>query len=215
MDGNRRWAKAEHKPALFGHRAGLDTAHTIVDGAFSEGVEFVTLYALSTENLKRSAEEVAHLFGLIEVAFDTWLDEFIEEGGRVRFIGDRALLPERVVQKIEAGEEKSRMGTKGTLVVALSYGGRAEIVSAVNALMIEDREQISEDDLRNALWSKDIPDPDLIIRTGGDQRLSNFLTWQSVYSELMFTKTLWPAYSIEEFKTHLQNYAERKRNFGV
>ncbi len=215
MDGNRRWAKERNLPAYDGHRAGLDKAKEVTTWAHAAGLDEVTLYAFSTENWKRDVAEVKYLITLIDTAFERWLDEFISTGGTFRVIGERERLPVKTRLRIEEAEAKSKLGTTGTLVLAISYGGRAEILNAVQTLLRGGKKQVTEDEFTNALWSAGLSDPGLIIRTGGEHRLSNFLTWQSVYSELMFTDTLWPAFSREEFEALLLEYKNRKRNFGV
>jgi undecaprenyl diphosphate synthase len=215
MDGNRRWAKANGLLALEGHRAGLEKAKEIARAAFDAGVTTLYYYAFSTENWKRAPEEVSYLLTLFEKAITDELEEFAKEDICVRFIGDLARLPEKVQVLAKNLEEKTSGNKRGTLVIAFSYGGRAEIVHAVNQLIEEGREVVTEEDIQHALWSKGLPDPDLIIRTSGEQRLSGFLTWQSIYSELVFTDTLWPSFTKEEFEQHLAEFRDRKRNFGV
>lgn len=214
MDGNRRWAKERGKPTLEGHRAGLEKLNDLLAWARARDVEEVTLYAFSTENWNRSPEEVAYLMELFEQAFDTQFEPFMGEGGRVRFIGERERLPEKLRASMERAEKRSETGTAGTLVVALSYGGRAEILAAARSLVARGAKDIDETAFKGAMWSAGLLDPDLIIRTGGDKRLSNFLTWQSTYSELFFTDTKWPDFSEEEFDTILREYGERERRHG-
>lgn len=214
MDGNRRWAKERGLSSLEGHTTGLDKVSEVITWARDAGIEEVTLYAFSTENWGRPEDEVNYLLGLFEYAFLEKLDPFIEEGGRVRFIGDRTRFQEKLQRIMLDTEERSRSGTNGMLIVALSYGGRAEILSAVNQLLEAGREQITEAELRDAMWSTGLLDPDLIIRTGGEKRLSNFLTWQSVYSELFFLDIKWPDFSKEDFDAVLREYATRERRRG-
>jgi undecaprenyl diphosphate synthase len=215
MDGNRRWAKAAGVSSLEGHKAGLAKAKEIAQVAFNAGVTTLYYYAFSTENWKRAPEEVSYLLSLFESAITSEFDEFGKENIQVRFIGDLSRMPSKLASMARDLEEKTASNTRGTLVIALSYGGRSEIVHAVNKLIQEGREVVSEEELGRALWTGNLPNPELIIRTSGEERLSNFLTWQSVYSELIFTETLWPAYTKEEFEGHLAEYRERKRNFGA
>lgn len=215
MDGNRRYAKAKGIASLDGHRAGLEKAKEIARAAFDAGIRTLYLYAFSSENWKRVPEEVAYLIQLFEQAITKEFDEFIKEGVCVRFIGDLARFPEKLQTLARELEAKTVQNTRGTIVIALSYGGRAEIVHAANKLIQQGREVVSETDMQDALWSKGLPDPDLIIRTGGEKRLSGFLTWQSIYSELIFTDTLWPALTTDELKGFLHEFEARKRNFGV
>jgi undecaprenyl diphosphate synthase len=214
MDGNRRWAKEKGVPILEGHRAGLEKIKEVLEWALDVGVKEVTVYAFSTENWNRSEEEVKQFMGLIEFAFATWIDEIIEKDTKVRLIGQFDRMTESAQKKIAEVTERTKDGKNGTLVIALSYGGRAEILSAVNKLLLMEREVVTEEELRNAMWSAGLLDPDLIIRTGGEKRLSNFLTWQSTYSELFFTETKWPAFSREEFDSILAEFAERERRHG-
>ncbi|MFA6414709.1 MAG: polyprenyl diphosphate synthase [Candidatus Paceibacterota bacterium] len=215
MDGNRRWAKERGLPKMDGHAAGLEKAKEIIRHAFTQDVGTVVLYAFSTENWNRTPEEVGYLMELFGGALMRDLDELAREGIRVRFVGDLARLPEKLYVSAKELEEGSASATSGkTLAVALSYGGRAEILAAVNRLLAEGKQEIKEEDMNAALWSVGMQDPDLIIRTGGEKRLSGFLPWQSVYSELFFTDTLWPAFTKEEFDTILAEFAQRERRRG-
>lgn len=214
MDGNRRWAKEHNLPTLEGHRAGAEKIHDLVTWAGAVGIEEVTVYAFSTENWNRSKEEVGYLMMLAEHLFKKEISRFIEAGVRLRFIGDLSLASEQIQEVIKTAEEQTQGGDKGTLVFAFSYGGRPEILAAVNRLLREGKETVDEEGFSNALWSAGLLDPDLILRTGGDHRLSNFLPWQSVYSELFFTDTKWPDLSKEEFDNVLLEFAERERRHG-
>jgi len=215
MDGNRRWAKEHNLPTLEGHRAGAEKIHDLVTWAGSAGIEEVIVYVFSTENWNRSKEEVGYLMTLLEHFFEKETDRFVEAGVRLRFIGDLTLASARIQNVIAEVQEQTKGGTKGTLVFAFSYGGRPEILAAVNRLLKEGKESVDEEGFSNALWSTGLLDPDLILRTGGDQRLSNFLPWQSVYSELFFTDTKWPDLSKEEFESVLLEFAERERRHGT
>ncbi len=214
MDGNRRWAKEQGLPTLEGHRAGLEKVKDLMDWAREAGIKEVILYAFSTENWNRAPEEVSYLMDLFEHAFTTWLKEIQKDGGRIRFIGQRARFSERMQKLMNDAEEQTKDGTTGTLAIALSYGGRAEILDAVNTLLEEGREVVTEEELREVMWSRGLADPDLIIRTSGEKRLSNFLTWQGVYSELFFTDTKWPGFSKEEFDAIITEYSSRERRHG-
>lgn len=214
MDGNRRWAKGHGLPSLEGHRRGLEKVEELVSWAEESGVKEIILYAFSTENWNRSREEVGYLMNLFEDAFGERIEKIEEKGFRVRFIGQRERVPESLQKKMREAETRTSSGTKGTLVIALSYGSRAEIIDAVNTLLSSKREHVEEKDLENVLWSRGIADPDIIIRTGGDKRLSNFLLWQSAYSELFFSDTLWPDFSKEEFNAILREFASRERRRG-
>lgn len=212
MDGNRRWAKQQKLPTFEGHRKGAETLKELVRWAEKAHVTHIIAYAFSTENWKRSEEEVGALMKLLEEYLKDDLRE-LSTSAQIRFIGERERFSPNVQQAMKEVEEKA-MKTGPVLAIALSYGGRSEIVRAAQALQ-EHGSVISEEAISGALMTLGIPDPDLIIRTGGDQRLSNFLPWQSVYSELVFTSTLWPDFSEEEFTQHLSSFRDRKRNFGA
>lgn len=215
MDGNRRYAKEQGLTSFEGHRQGMRKIRDVVRWAKEAGVQNVITYAFSTENWNRLPEEVAYLMTLFESAFGGEDIEAIkQEGFRVRVIGERDRLPKALQKKVEEAEERTKEGEAGTLAVALSYGGRTEIVDAVNRILQSGASSVDEQTLRSMMWSADIPDPDLIIRTGGDQRLSNFLPWQSVYSELFFTETKWPAFEKGEFDSILAAYGARERRLG-
>ena len=216
MDGNRRWAKDRGLPTIEGHRQGYETLKACVSWAEEAGVENIIVYAFSTENLKRRAEEeVSYLMQLIRFAVEKQLSDMLKKGVRIRFLGQWELLPEDIQKHMRSIEDKSKNNTNLTLGIALSYGGRAEVVAAIKKLPTESLQNITEENFSNYLWTSGIPDPDLIIRTGGAKRLSNFLPWQSVYSELYFTDTYWPAFSKEEFIQALDQFAGTKRNFGA
>ena len=214
MDGNRRWAKAKGLPSMAGHKEGFERLKSVARWARNLGIEQLTVYAFSTENWNRAKEEVRYLTDeLLEHALTTGLEELIEEGGCIRFIGERERFSQRFQDLMSGMEERTRDNEAGMLIIALSYGGRAEILSAVGRLIIEGA-SVSEETLHARMWSAGLQDPDLIIRTGGEERLSNFLTWQSVYSELHFTKTLWPDFSEEEFRTICKSVESRDRRMG-
>ncbi|MBU2103519.1 di-trans,poly-cis-decaprenylcistransferase [Patescibacteria group bacterium] len=214
MDGNRRWARAQGLPTFEGHAKGILKILDVVNWAQSRGVEQVTIYAFSTENWNRSAEEVSYLMKLFEKFFAEHLAELSEKDVRVRFIGDRTLAAPRTQEILRETERRTAAGINGTLVVAFSYGGRPEILAAVNTLLKMGKQKVTEEEFEAALWTAGLLDPDLIIRTGGEQRLSNFLPWQSAYSELFFTETMWPDFSEEEIEKIFQEYAARERRHG-
>ncbi|MDR3548539.1 MAG: polyprenyl diphosphate synthase [Candidatus Pacebacteria bacterium] len=215
MDGNRRWAKENSVPSLEGHRAGAEKLKEFLPWALERGIKEIIVYAFSTENWNRGEDEVKYLLALIGSLLDDWIDDVLKQGGRLQFIGQLDRLPDALQKKIQQATERTKGGEKGTLIIALSYGGRAEILSAVNKLLTMDREVVTEDDLWSAMWSADFTDPDLIIRTGGEKRLSNFLTWQSTYSELFFTDTKWPDFSKEEFFSILDQFSKREQRHGT
>ncbi len=215
MDGNRRWAKARGLPTLEGHTVGFAKAKEIVRHAFDRGVGTVIVYAFSTENWKRAADEVGYLMNLFANALTNEFSDLVNEGVRITFLGDLSRLPSGLAaaaRKLET--ESARNGSGKTIGIALSYGGRAEIVAGVNALITSGKKEVTEADVSAALWSAGLPDPDIIIRTSGEQRLSGFLPWQSVYSELFFTDSYWPDFSTAEFDAILESFASRERRNG-
>lgn len=214
LDGNRRWAKEQGLPTLEGHRKGIGKVKEILEWAHEEGILHVVVYAFSTENWNRSSEEVSYLMDLFEEFCDSWSLEVKKLGGRIRFIGERERFRNSLQEKMARAEERTEDGAKGTLWIALSYGGRAEIIAGVRKLLASAKTEITEESFRSCLWASEMPDPDLIIRTGGEQRLSNFLTWESVYSELHFTHTKLPAFTKEEFLSILTEYSNRERRHG-
>ncbi len=214
MDGNRRFAKAKGIPTLEGHRQGYNKIREVVDWCKEAGVKYLVVYAFSTENWNRTQEEVGYLMNLLREVMGRMVEDAIENDTRLIFLGERDRLDAALCRALEEAEEKTRAGTSFTFGIALSYGGRAEIVNAIHRIPKEKLTMISEEEFSALLWTNEIPDPDLIIRTSGEERLSNFLPWQSVYSELFFTKTLWPDFSCEEFDRILVEYAERDRRRG-
>ena len=213
MDGNRRAGEADLGDKLKGHIQGVERAEEIVRAAAQRKIPYLTLYAFSTENWKRSSEEVEVLFGLFRSFFDTQINALIQEGVSLRVIGRRDRLPSDIVSRIVDSEARSKEGTTLTLLIALDYGGRDELVRAAQSLALRD-EVLDEVSLNNALDTVGVPDPDLIVRTGGEQRLSGFLPWQSAYAELSFTDTLWPHFTEAEFEKALAWYETRNRRLG-
>ena len=209
MDGNGRWAKKRGMPREFGHKKGVETFSKITEYCHKIGIKYITVYAFSTENWKRPQREVESIMKLL----DQYLDKSLSEDACVRFIGDKSRLDPPLIEKMEAMENSTKNGTR-VLNVALNYGSRSEIVHACNKLIAEGRTEISEDDLNSVLYTAGCPDPDLIIRTGGDLRISNFLLWQAAYSELYFTDTLWPDMTSDDVDTAIRDFYTRKRRFG-
>lgn len=215
LDGNRRYAKERGLPSLEGHRLGFERVKDIVAWATEAGVRDIALYAFSTENWDRDPQEVAYLMSLYEAFADEWAGAIRAKGGRIRFIGQLERFGESLQAKMRHAEESTREGTGITAWVCLSYGGRAEILDAVNRLMKEGAPgPVDEAMLRARMWSAKMPDPDLIIRTSGEQRLSGFLTWQSTYSELAFLSPQLPALTRQDFDAALADYAARHRRRG-
>jgi undecaprenyl diphosphate synthase len=220
MDGNGRWASKKGLPRVKGHEAGIDAAKKVINIAGELGIKYLTLFAFSIENWGRPQDEVYYLFSLFDKAISLYSDELIEKGVRVKFMGALSLLPENIQQGIAALSSETANNDKLTLVIALSYGSRQEIVDATKAIALEvSQGQISIDDIsidtfRQHLYLPELPDPDLIIRTSGEKRFSNFLLFQSAYSELYFTPVLWPDFDENEFDKALMDYSNRKRKFG-
>ena len=213
MDGNRRWAKEQGLETLAGHKAGEDVFYESVIWVRDCGIPHAVYYAFSTENWGRATKEVEYIMGLFLVFIKRMLAEIDETKIGVRVVGFRSDFSSELQLLIKELEQKSKKYTKTTVWVALSYGGRAEILQAVNQAVLKG-EVVDEKSFGELLWTAGMPDPDLIIRTSGEQRLSNFLPWQSVYSELFFVDTYWPAFTKSEFTRILSEYAARERRNG-
>jgi undecaprenyl diphosphate synthase len=216
MDGNRRWARQRGLSEAEGHAAGVEAIRPIVKRAAALGIEALSIYAFSRENWGRGSEEVETLFSLLESAIRDETPELIRQGVRVRILGRLDELPERTRDSIAEALAATDAGTRMTLNVAFNYSGRSEIVDAARRALADglSAEQITESALRDRLYSPDVPDPDLLIRTGGDQRISNFLLWQAAYAELYFVDRLWPDFDPAAFDAALAEYARRSRRFG-
>ncbi len=214
MDGNRRWARKRNLPALAGHKAGYDKFVEVVGWAKEASVPYVIAYAFSTENWNRSDEEVGYLMDLFRRMAGEWKEKSKQENIRLRFIGARGKLPEDIQNIIADLEEGTKDNTAITVVLAVSYGGRGEIVDVINKLPKEKIGNMTEEEFEIYLWTAGIPDPDMIVRTSGEKRLSGFLPWQSVYAELFFLDTHWPAFTKEEFHKVLNEFAARERRRG-
>lgn len=213
MDGNRRWAKKRLMPPSSGHSVGLNRMVALAERAKERGVSYLTVYALSTENLARPQDELDRMFALIRKQFDGCIEKLLKAGAAVKVIGDLSLLPEDVQKLIADGVKKSPENAPFTFIMALGYGARNEIVRAVN-LAVRQGKEVTEEEFSPLLYTGGIPDPDLIIRTGGELRLSNFLLWQSAYAELYFTDVLFPDFTDEEFDKAIADYSSRDRRFG-
>jgi undecaprenyl diphosphate synthase len=217
MDGNRRWAAARGLPSIAGHVQGVEAIVPIVRSAPDRKIEVLSLYVFSQENWRRPEEEVAGLFGLIDGAVQQYTDELVEQGVRVRVIGRLHEAPVDIQRSIRAAEERTRGGTRMALNIAFNYSGRSEIVDAVRALIAAGvpAQEIDEDRLGAHLYTAGQPDPDLIIRTGAEQRTSNFLLWQGAYAELVFCSALWPDFSEADLDAALAEFAVRQRRYGA
>ena len=216
MDGNRRWAAEKGKSSMEGHIAGARKVREVVRWCSERDIRYLTLYAFSTENWKRSKAEVAFLIKLIGKFLEENLKEFSKEGGQMLFIGDKSPFPESLKRRIDEAEIITRNNEKITVSILLNYGGRAEITAAVKKLVENNAkpEEITEELVAESLYTAGIPDPDLIIRTSGEQRLSNFLLWQSAYSELYFCRNHWPDFSEKDLDKALEEFSLRRRRLG-
>ena len=220
MDGNRRWAKNQGLLPLLGHRAGSESLKKIVRVGNDLGIQHMIFYTFSTENWNRTDEEVSYLMNLIGEFAEKEFEAFHKEGGVLHFVGEMSRFSPKLQTLFADLEEKSKNNTGTHVYFALNYGGRAEILSVVKKIVTENSqnkiqpENITEEYFAKHLQTGDMPDPDIIIRTSGEMRLSGFLPWQGVYSELFFTKTLWPDFSKEEFLKILEEFNDRERRMG-
>ena len=221
MDGNRRWARARNLPVKAGHKEGAETLKKVVRYANKIGIKYITVYAFSTENWKRSEEEVNALMFLLESYLEDFSKEADTENYVIKVLGDMTALSEKLQKRINEAIERTKNNTGTVLSIALNYGGRNEIVNAVKQIAqkvqegILKIEDISEEVVSENLYTKAIPDPDLLIRTSGEIRLSGFLPWQSVYSEFIFIEKLWPDFSSEDLDEAIKVYKKRNRKFGA
>ena len=217
MDGNRRWAAARGLPAIAGHVQGVEAIRPIVRVAPDKGIEVLSLYVFSRENWRRPDDEVAGLLGLIDGAVRQYTDELVVEGVRVRVIGRLHEAPSDIVRSIREAEERTRAGQRMALNIAFNYSGRAEVIDAARAIVAAGvpAHEIDEDRFAEHLYTAGQPDPDLIVRTGGEQRTSNFLLWQGAYAELVFTPTLWPDFREADLDAAIDEYAQRQRRYGA
>ena len=216
LDGNARWAEQRGLPVAEGHRAGTRAVRRTVEAAIDLGIRSLALYAFSTENWARPPEEVEALMEIFGETIDRELPDLAREGVRTRFVGRRDRAPDELRRKMDELEETTAANDRLHLWIAFDYGGRAEIVEAARRLLEEDvaPEAVDEELFRSYLRAPEMPDPDLLIRTSGELRVSNFLLWQLAYAELVFVETLWPDFGEEELRSALEDYARRRRRFG-
>ncbi len=220
MDGNRRWAKQHNLPKGYGHKKGAENVVKITRAMKESGVKYLTIYAFSTENWQRSEDEVKTLMQLLREYLDKEFKEIMENNVRIIFIGERQMLDTDIQNKMRYIEKESAKNQDLTLCVAVSYGSRQEIVAAVKKIALDakenkiETEKISTDTFSSYLYTADIPDPDILIRTSGEQRISNYLLWQLAYTELFFTDTLWPDFSKEELSDIIEKFNSRERRYG-
>ncbi len=221
MDGNGRWAKARGMPRTAGHRRGVETVRATVRAAGELGIEYLTLFGFSTENWKRPLDEVNFLMGLLRQYLRAELETLAKEGARLRVVGDRDGLAADIVDMIKTAEERTRANARIHVSIALNYGGRADIVQAAQRLAAAVAqgklapEAIDEGMLEGYLLTRDLPELDMLIRTGGEQRISNFLLWQSAYTELVFTNALWPDFSKADLEHAIAEFRRRERRYGA
>ena len=221
MDGNGRWARQRGLPRIRGHQQGAERLREIVEECPGFGIRYLTVFAFSTENWKRSTAEVDGLMSLFRIYARSEAEALVRNGVRFRFIGDHARLDAPLMEKIRNLEQSTRFGTRLELSVAVNYGARSELVRAVRKLAQEaadgklQPDDICAESINSHLYTSHLPDPDLIIRTSGEYRLSNFMLWQSAYSEFEFVDTLWPEFDVEMFRSALAGFARRKRRFGA
>jgi undecaprenyl diphosphate synthase len=221
MDGNGRWAKSRSLPRIAGHREGAQAVRRTVEAAIRSGVSWLTIYAFSSENWRRPAGEILDLTGLLRRYLRSEIAELKQSGVRLRFIGDRGRFDSDIQTDLEAAERDTEANARLNLTIALSYGARAEIAAAARAALEAaragclDAADLGEDVFARFLATAGMPDPDLIIRTSGEQRLSNFLLWQAAYAELVFLDVLWPDFDQAHFDAALQEFSRRERRFGA
>lgn len=221
MDGNGRWAKSRRLPKFAGHKKGADAVRSIVKTCADMDIEYLTLYAFSSENWNRPIQEVNDLMGLLKLYLTKEIEELHRKNVRINFIGSRERLSENIINLIEEAEEKTRNNDKLCLTLALNYGGQEEIVNATKNLARKvkegslDIDNIDENSISENLYTSDMPEPDLIIRTSGEQRLSNFMLWQAAYAEFVFQDVLWPDYTKVELCNAIDEYYKRDRRYGA
>ena len=216
MDGNRRWAKANNLPSYEGHRKGAENLWDIINFVQNLKLKFLTVFVFSTENWKRSSKEITFLMKLLNQFLDQTITKINENNFRVRFIGDLFPFEKKIKDKIEIIHKSTSLNKGAVITLALNYGGRLDIVSAINQILIENKHTrvINENDFKKYTLNRDLPDPDLLIRTGGEMRLSNFLLWDLAYTELMFVPNMWPDFNKLMLESCIEKYAKRTRKYG-
>lgn len=213
MDGNGRWATKRNKPRVFGHNEGMKRVVDVVENSLNIGIKYLSLYAFSTENWKRPQKEIDFLMQILIKYIDEQLNKLVTQGVKINILGDISVLPEKVIQKIEYALDSTKNNDKLILNIAINYGSRQEILRAVNTA-IEDGEILTDDEFSNLLYTRNQPDVDLLIRPGGEKRLSNFLLYQMSYAELYFSDIYWPDFKLESLIDAIYWYQNRNRRFG-
>lgn len=216
LDGHRRWARAQGKKEIEGHRAGYDNLKKIVEACFERGISTVSAYIFSTENWNRSNEEVGYLMALLERALTRDINQLHDKNIRLRFIGSEESVSPKLIKIMRQAEAKTANNSAGTLCACFNYGGRDEIIAAARKLVSAGTKpaDITEDALKSQMYTRDFADPDLIVRTSGERRLSNFLLWGSAYAELLFLDRLWPDFDEADLDAVIADYDSRSRRFG-
>ena len=213
MDGNGRWASKHGLPVAAGHKQGAEAAKEITKTCVELGIKYLTLYTFSSENWNRPEDEVKNILGLLKYYLGEEAEKLVKNGVRIKFIGDISAFSDDIKKRCAELESKNPDNVKLIINIALNYGGRQEIINAVNAA-IKNGKEISHEDFTKLLYTADTPDPDLLVRTGGDLRISNFLLWQSAYTEFYFTEILWPDFNKNELVKAIEDYNNRERRFG-
>lgn len=213
MDGNGRWATKRNKPRVFGHNEGMKRVVDVVENSLNIGIKYLSLYAFSTENWRRPQKEIDFLMQILIKYIDDQLNKLVTQGVKINILGDISVLPEKVIQKIEYALDSTKDNDKLILNIAINYGSRQEILRAVNTA-IEDGEILTDDEFSNLLYTRNQPDVDLLIRPGGEKRLSNFLLYQMSYAELYFSDIYWPDFKLESLIDAIYWYQNRNRRFG-
>jgi len=216
MDGNGRWAKQRNRPRIFGHKEGAESVRAILKGCAELGVKYLTVYAFSTENWGRPQDEVDFLMNLFSSTIDREMDELMKNGVKLQFLGRLAKFSPELQKKMQGAMDKTKDNPGITLSVMVNYGGRAEIVDAFQQMANDQlaNDEINEDKISNYLYTKGMPDPDLLIRTANEMRVSNFLLWQIAYAEIYVTETLWPDFRRDQLIAAIEAYQKRERRFG-
>lgn len=217
LDGNRRWARMHSLPEFDGHLAGYNALKEVVEASFEQGIQYVSVYAFSTENWQRDKKEVSNLMKLTMRAISTDLKRFVKSGIRVRILGHREGLSEKLITAIEKAEDSTRSLTRGTILVCFNYGGHREIVDAARRCMDDGltAEEVTEEAIAKRLYAPDVPPIDIVVRTSGEQRLSNFMLWRTSYSELLFLEKYWPDMTKQDVTDIIEEYNKRGRRFGA
>ena len=214
MDGNGRWATKRGKPRLFGHRAGIESLKRTINACLEFNIKILSVYAFSTENWKRPKEEIDGIFNLVDEFGEEELEAFKEKGVKVRTMGDITKLPEKLKNTLLKLIEHTKNNSKLILNIGLNYGGRADIAMAVNKMLADGKTFCTEEDIHSRLYTHDLPDPDLIIRASGENRISNFMLYQCAYSEFYFPKVHWPDFNKKQILKAIKAYQKRNRKFG-